>query len=954
MGVGGLLDLLVVPSSLRVVRPGDHVIQQVVGVGMALDGAVDHGHCLGTGNVLLGSEGAVLIPIHDAGVGGLVDVILGPVTLNVREEVFAIIGGLEEAGRNGGKLGTGDVPVGLKGAVLVAVQHPGVGEGGDGIVEPVVGAHVAVGVGLAPILIPALVGEEAEEDGGHFGTGDVALGLDAAVLVAHDVGIVVLGVQLGLIGVHRGTDGGMVGIDGGCLGVSACRRFTTIGGCASHRHCIGQVAAGIGAQDLVGGGDGDSCVSLQVTQVNGVSASRILGRCITIEDQIALTVEGIGDGNIVQCNLAVFHRDGVGEGVIHRDAATGVGLAVNLGQSLGDLQFCNRVGSLFVDQREGGEAVGCELNVLLISITDCNFINDAFASFHVCILNAQLIRIHRVFTVHTRVVHDMEFAVCSGVLRDRPVDEQRLIVAHGNHSVAVLGVYQVHVGQVVGGVRQGVALFKCSVDFGNSIVAHGCVEVGVVGHLVYQELDTVALVLNLDLTVVDVVVDVAIRHCSSSFRVGYGILVSSNGVGVVNLIHHTADGEFAGPDLDVTRDALFRSFFAHSEFGLDLALFQFARIDRHIIGLVDLGGTHIEVIRRHYLVAILELQADRNFLIVLRFTCCQRIDILSNLTGLRVRGIDSLVLHAPFTGSLTNIIGKRHVVRQVSGRIFTSRTLAAFLVIQPFCNRCGKGDVIAGFRQARVGFRAANEVSASVYHAAVILTAGVDGDVGGGDGYGVVVHADGLFSRIIGVSTLLTNVGIGGVYDGVLADVIGLDGVGSRDRDGVSTFLIRKVRDGQSISIYRHILRNIKCKRPTASELVLHRNGFKGYIALVDYGDSVGQPVTDLGGVSREVFNLLLISGYRGQSFGDAYLRILFREVGREGDDIAAGYGVQINGTGCSREARILSITCVYCLGPLVEEITLSRCCGGTGGGNGAGFGIGCVISSINRLDFLG
>ena len=139
------------------------------------------------------------IPIHDAGVGGLVDVILGPNAVNVREEVFALVGGLEEAHGDGGKLRPGDVPVGLKGAVLVAVNDAGVGEGRDGVVVPVILAHVAVGVGLAPELVPALVGEEAEEDGGHLGPGDVPLGLHVAVGIAHDVGIVVLGVQLGLV-----------------------------------------------------------------------------------------------------------------------------------------------------------------------------------------------------------------------------------------------------------------------------------------------------------------------------------------------------------------------------------------------------------------------------------------------------------------------------------------------------------------------------------------------------------------------------------------------------------------------------------------------------------------------------------------------------------------------------------------------------------------------------------
>ena len=113
---------------------------------------------------------------------------------NVGEEVLPIIGSLEEAHGDGGKLCSRDVAVGFKGAILVAVEDAGVGEGGDGVVVPSIFGHIRVVVGLAPERVPALVGEEAEEDGGHLCPGDVALGLDATVLIAHDVGIVVLGV----------------------------------------------------------------------------------------------------------------------------------------------------------------------------------------------------------------------------------------------------------------------------------------------------------------------------------------------------------------------------------------------------------------------------------------------------------------------------------------------------------------------------------------------------------------------------------------------------------------------------------------------------------------------------------------------------------------------------------------------------------------------------------------
>ena len=132
--------------------------------------------------------------------------------INVREEVLALVGQVEEPHRDGGKLRPGDVPVGVEAAVLIAVQNARVGHGGDGVVVPGVRRHVGEVVALAPVLVPALVGEHPEEDGGHLGPGDLPLGLHrlsglvvgglARLIVhgvAHDVAVVVFGVQAGLV-----------------------------------------------------------------------------------------------------------------------------------------------------------------------------------------------------------------------------------------------------------------------------------------------------------------------------------------------------------------------------------------------------------------------------------------------------------------------------------------------------------------------------------------------------------------------------------------------------------------------------------------------------------------------------------------------------------------------------------------------------------------------------------
>ena len=72
---------------------------------------------------------------------------------------------------------SGDIPVGVEAAVLIAVQDARVGHGGDGVVVPGVLRHVGEAVALAPVRVPALVGEHPEEDGGHLGPGDLPLGL---------------------------------------------------------------------------------------------------------------------------------------------------------------------------------------------------------------------------------------------------------------------------------------------------------------------------------------------------------------------------------------------------------------------------------------------------------------------------------------------------------------------------------------------------------------------------------------------------------------------------------------------------------------------------------------------------------------------------------------------------------------------------------------------------------
>ena len=163
----------------------------------AAQDAVEDGNGLGAGDVLIRPEGAVLKAQDDPGGGSLVDEIGRPVPGGVGEQVRSVVLHVEEADGHGGELRPGDVGPGAEAAVGIALHDAAHGHGGDGGVAPHVGGHVGVGIALAPELLPGLVGEHPEEDGGHLGAGDGRLGMDQAVLAADDVGVVVDGVQAG-------------------------------------------------------------------------------------------------------------------------------------------------------------------------------------------------------------------------------------------------------------------------------------------------------------------------------------------------------------------------------------------------------------------------------------------------------------------------------------------------------------------------------------------------------------------------------------------------------------------------------------------------------------------------------------------------------------------------------------------------------------------------------------
>ena len=208
MGVGGLLHVRIVPGILiHVVRPGGHAGQQMILVGRTAQHAVEDGHGLSAGDVLVGTERTVGEAVDDAGFSGLVDVVFCPVVFNVGELVGAGIGHLEEAHRDSGKLGTGDRRIGAERTIGEALDHTGTGHGRHGRIAPGIRLDIRVGVALAPQLVAGLIRQHTEVDGSHLAAGDLILRMGHTVLAADDVGVVVGLVQVGQRHIIIGDDG---------------------------------------------------------------------------------------------------------------------------------------------------------------------------------------------------------------------------------------------------------------------------------------------------------------------------------------------------------------------------------------------------------------------------------------------------------------------------------------------------------------------------------------------------------------------------------------------------------------------------------------------------------------------------------------------------------------------------------------------------------------------------
>ena len=312
----------------------------------------------------------------------------------------------------------------------------------------------------------------------------------------------------------------------------------------------------------------------------------------------------------------------------------------------------------------------------------------------------------------------MEVAVGGSIIGHGPVDGQLVVIAHGDHGVAVLSVHQIQIGQLIGGIGEAVT------DVVNGILAHGGVEGATVRHLIHQQLHAVGILLDGDfnLAVVDEVGHAVIVNGSNA--VIDQVLASSSfgdlcGVRLRILIHDTAHGESAGLNLDVAGDGLF----AYGKHGLDLALVQFTGIDGHGVGGGDSVFVHLKngIAGNLIALAVREQQTDgrgiRNGF--------QGVDVT-----LRARGVDAHIVQRPGAGHQsfvsTHAVRKGELVAQIGAVVDA-------MITQPSHYISGQLNVIARLGQS-AGLSAADDVSVFVRHAAVSSAAGIDGNVSGGDG----------------------------------------------------------------------------------------------------------------------------------------------------------------------------------------------------------------------------
>lgn len=107
----------------------------------------------------------------------------------------------EESDRDCGEFRTGYRRCRVKDVARSAVDHAGVRESRDGVVEPVGLRDVAIRVGLSPEVVARVLGQQTEEYRRDLRAGYLILGVDETVVAANYVGVVFTLFELGNRGI---------------------------------------------------------------------------------------------------------------------------------------------------------------------------------------------------------------------------------------------------------------------------------------------------------------------------------------------------------------------------------------------------------------------------------------------------------------------------------------------------------------------------------------------------------------------------------------------------------------------------------------------------------------------------------------------------------------------------------------------------------------------------------
>ena len=322
MAVRRFLNGEVIPGlRVRVVRPDRHVREKIVlGLGLAVEDAVDERYGLGTGDVALGIKRAVGIARDPAVVVGDADLVLGPVVRNVTELCSGLVAVVIEAGGDGGDLGAGDVV--LRADLTVAVTDD-IGE----VIRRVQTERIIVGdhdggrrVGARGVVARPL-GVEGDVPG--HGSSKVVLVGELLLGVPASEGVAALGGIGGLVsrfvvlnGLRRNRAAavGLVG-DGVIFGSEGnIDRDIAIGHAAGDSKLVSGVAGDQGTGNAVGAaireGLGVSRLSLRAISVFAVDGQIVLLQCDFTGG------DGEVDGDILV--IATLDRQGRGtvEGVV--------------------------------------------------------------------------------------------------------------------------------------------------------------------------------------------------------------------------------------------------------------------------------------------------------------------------------------------------------------------------------------------------------------------------------------------------------------------------------------------------------------------------------------------------------------------------------------------------------------------------------------------------------------